>query len=62
MNEQELLSRIVVDPSSMVGKPVMRGTRLTVQYMLGLLARGMTVDEIMNEYAHVTREATKPSS
>ena len=40
----------------MVGKPVIRGTRLTVQYILGLLAQGATEDEILQEYEGLTRE------
>ncbi len=50
MNEKELLNRIVVDPKIMVGKPIIKGTRLTVQYILGLLAQGMTTQEILQEY------------
>ena len=34
----------------MVGKPVIRGTRLTVEYILGLLAHGTTMEEILVEY------------
>jgi uncharacterized protein (DUF433 family) len=40
----------------MVGKPVIRGTRLTVQYILGLLAHGATIEEILQEYEGLTRE------
>ncbi len=50
MNEQNLLQRIVVNPKIMVGKPVIRGTRLTVQYILNLLAHGQTHAEILAEY------------
>ena len=50
MTEQQLLERIVVDPDVMVGKPVIAGTRLTVEYVLGLLAHGATQDEILAEY------------
>ena len=56
MNEKELLNRIVIDPKIMVGKPIIKGTRLTVQYILGLLAQGMTVEEIIQEYKNVTKE------
>ena len=37
MKDQELLERITVNPRVMVGKPVIRGTRLTVEYILNLL-------------------------
>jgi uncharacterized protein (DUF433 family) len=54
MTDKQLLERIVVNPGVMVGKPVIRGTRLTVEYILNLLAHGTTVDEILQEYAGLT--------
>lgn len=45
-----LLERIVIDPRVMVGKPIVRGTRLTVEYILNLLASGATEAEILDEY------------
>jgi uncharacterized protein (DUF433 family) len=56
MNRNKLLERIVINPKVMVGKPVIRGTRLTVQYILGLLAHGATVDEVLQEYEGLTHE------
>ena len=56
MNDQELLERIVLNPKVMVGKPVIKGTRLTVEYMLNLLAHGATIDEILAEYQGLARE------
>ena len=56
MNEQQLLQRIALDPKVMVGKPVIRGTRLTVEYILNLLAHGATVDEILEEYEGLVQE------
>ena len=50
MTDQELLARIMIDPKVMVGKPVIRGTRLTVEFILNLLAHGATMDEIIKEY------------
>lgn len=50
MNEQALLQRISCDPRVVVGKPVIRGTRLTVEFILNLLAHGSTVPEILDEY------------
>lgn len=41
MREEDLLRRIVVDPGVMAGKPVIRGTRITVDVILELLAAGM---------------------
>lgn len=50
MTDQELLSRITANPQVMLGKPVIKGTRLTVEYILNLLAHGATVTEILTEY------------
>jgi uncharacterized protein (DUF433 family) len=50
MKEQDLLNRIYSSPRVMVGKPVIRGTRLSVEYILNLLAHGATVTEILDEY------------
>lgn len=56
MRDEQLLERIVVNPRVMTGKPVIRGTRLTVEYILNLLAHGATVEEILQEYDGLTRE------
>jgi uncharacterized protein (DUF433 family) len=40
----------------MVGKPVIRGTRLTVQFVLGLLAQGLSMEEIIQEYEGLTHD------
>lgn len=56
MGTSESLERITLDPKVMVGKPVIRGTRLTVQYILGFLAQGATVEELLAEYPGLTRE------
>ncbi len=45
-----LLNRIVVDPRIMAGKPVIRGTRITVSLILELLANGMKPEEIARDY------------
>ena len=50
MTNEELLERIAINPRIMVGKPIIRGTRLTVEYILGLLAHGTTIEEILEEY------------
>ena len=56
MTEQQLLERIMLDPKVMVGKPVIKGTRLTVEYVLNLLAHGARVTEIVEEYNGLTPE------
>lgn len=50
----ELNSRIVIDPAILVGKPIVRGTRISVQQVLGHLADGWTADEIVEEYPSLT--------
>jgi uncharacterized protein (DUF433 family) len=50
MEKNRLLARIVLDPKVMAGKPIIKGTRLTVQHILNLLAHGATVEEILKEY------------
>ena len=56
MKDEELLERVVFNPAVMAGKPVIRGTRLTVDFVLNLLAHGQTIAEILREYDGVTRE------
>jgi uncharacterized protein (DUF433 family) len=56
MEDNQLLGRITIDPKVMVGKPVIKGTRLTVEFILNLLAHGETVDEIIAEYKGLTQE------
>lgn len=47
---------ITVDPAVMVGKPVVKGTRLTVDFLLGLLADGWPEGEILENYPGITAE------
>ena len=56
MTDQQLLDRIALDPKVMAGKPILRGTRLTVEYILNLLAHGATEEEVLAEYAGLTRD------
>jgi uncharacterized protein (DUF433 family) len=46
--------RITVDPNILVGKPIVRGTRIAVEFVIDLLARGWTVERILREYDHLT--------
>ena len=48
--------RIVVDPKVLVGKPVIRGTRLSVEFILGLLANDWTIEKVLDEYPQLKRE------
>ena len=56
MKDHKLLERITFNPDVMVGKPIIKGTRLTVEYILNLLAHGATEKEILNEYEGLARE------
>ena len=56
MSDKELLGRISINPKVMIGKPVVKGTRLTVEYILNLLAHGTLADEIIAEYDGLTSE------
>lgn len=51
-----LSERIVIDPNILAGKPVIRGTRLAVEFILELLAAGQSESEIVANYPGVTRE------
>ena len=44
------------NPKIMFGKPVIKGTRITVELILGKIADGETVDAILSSYPHLTRE------
>jgi uncharacterized protein (DUF433 family) len=47
--------RIVIDPAVMMGKPVIRGTRITVEAILEKLAADISIDEILGDYPRLTR-------
>jgi len=53
MNWQQ---RITVDPNVLVGKPIVKGTRISVEFVIDLLARGWTIEQILKEYDHLTPE------
>jgi uncharacterized protein (DUF433 family) len=48
--------RITADPNVLVGKPVIKGTRLSVEFIVGLLAEGWSESDILSNYPNVTRE------
>ncbi len=52
----EWRERIVVNEDVMTGKPVIKGTRLTVDHVIELLAEGWTTDQIIEEYPGVTAD------
>jgi uncharacterized protein (DUF433 family) len=48
--------RISVDPKVLVGKPVIKGTRISVEFVVDLLARGWTREDILREYDHLSAD------
>lgn len=48
--------RITIDPEVMVGKPCIKGTRVTVELVLEKLAAGMTYEEILEDHPRLVRE------
>lgn len=48
--------RIVVDPQVLVGKPCVKGTRLSVDFLLGLLAQGWNEEEVLRNYPGLVHE------
>ena len=56
MEEKALLERITVDPKIFGGKPIIRGRRLAVEHVLGMLAAGDDIDTILEGYPWLVRE------
>lgn len=56
MNTHSYKDRITVDPEIMLGKPIIKGTRITVELILKKLSEGMTIEELLEAYPHLTRE------
>jgi uncharacterized protein (DUF433 family) len=56
MNTENLLKRITINPKVMVGKPTIRGMRITVEQILRALAGGVTVNELLQDYPELELE------
>lgn len=56
METQRLLDRITVNPDVMVGKPTIRGLRITVEQILKALAAGITTQELLEDYPELEPE------
>lgn len=56
-----LLSRITHDPQVMGGRPCIRGLRVTVGTVVGLLASGHSIDDILGEYPYLERDDIRAS-
>ena len=56
MNEEKLLKRIVTNPKIMLGKPVIKGTRLTVELIVEKVAYGETIENLKKDYPFITED------
>lgn len=52
----EYTKRIVSDPEIMLGKPIIKGTRITVELILRKISEGMIIEELLGAYPHLTKE------
>ena len=50
------MERIVIEPEILAGKPIIKGTRISVEFILEMLSSGMSVNDILEEYPHLKRE------
>jgi uncharacterized protein (DUF433 family) len=51
-----MMNRITVDPKILGGKPIIKGTRISVELILNLLVSGAPEDEILEDYPHISKE------
>jgi uncharacterized protein (DUF433 family) len=56
MSEAELLKRITINPGIYGGKPIIRGMRVAVEHVLGMLAAGSTAESILEHYPYLEAE------
>jgi uncharacterized protein (DUF433 family) len=56
MTEEKLLKRIVINPRIMLGKPVIKGTRLPVEIIVEKIAYGETTEDILKDYPFLTED------
>ena len=51
-----MMPRITANPKILGGKPIIKGTRISVEFMLDLLASNVSEDEILEDYPHLSKE------
>jgi len=56
MEKVDIMDRITAQPGVMVGKPTIRGIRITVEQLLKALANGITADQLLNDYPELEKE------
>lgn len=59
MNEEKLLERVETNPKIMLGKPVIKGTRLTVEMIIEKLAYGATIAQLKEDYPFLDEDDVK---
>ncbi|HEX6818377.1 MAG TPA: DUF433 domain-containing protein [Ktedonobacterales bacterium] len=56
MSQHTEPARIITDPAILAGKPIIAGTRISVQLLLEKMRDGWTIDDLLDDYPHLTRE------
>ena len=56
VNNEELLERITYNPLIFSGKPIIRGMRIAVEHILGMLASGSTIEDVLEGYPFLEKE------
>jgi uncharacterized protein (DUF433 family) len=56
IDNMDYRKRITSNSGVMLGKPIIKGTRITVEHILNCLADGMSIEEILEEYPHIERD------
>ena len=56
MSDEQLLERISINPEVMLGKPVIKGTRVTVEYVIDRITHGASIDDLIQEYEGIIRD------
>ena len=56
MDTENLFNRITVDPEVLMGKPIIRGLRISVDQILKALAGGVSIEEVLKDYPELERE------
>ena len=59
MEKENLLERITVNPGVIVGKPTIRGLRITVEQILKALANGLTTEQLLEDYPDLEKDDIK---
>ncbi len=50
------MTKIIIDQKILAGKPIIQGTRISVEFVLQLLSSGISMEELLKEYSHLKKE------